>query len=186
MSFMMYQKIDIQNDLSTQLYNHNNAMASPAIVDIQNNIKSMLITLENNPSSDSQNFIDQLSKYVLKDEIYTEDFVKWITDSANKGNSYAMTHLAIIYYNGKGVEKSFLHAHVWLDKSVSKNNIYAMFILSCILKDTTLDSYKSYGNRLLVRSFSLGCESAKKCIQNMLKKYGMTAFTEIMNDIQAH
>ena len=56
--------------------------------------------------------------------------VEWFTKAAERGQTAAMTNLAMCYMSGRGTEKDRGQARYWLDEAASKGNQQAKEMLA--------------------------------------------------------
>jgi hypothetical protein len=65
----------------------------------------------------------------------TNDFLKYLTISANQGNSVAMKFLGTGYFKGALVKQDYDKARFWFEKSAKYRNINSMMYLGIIHRD---------------------------------------------------
>jgi len=156
--------------------------------EIQVRIKNILLALENkNNNPVAELLLDEINEHADKVKIYTPDFIELIKDMAMKGNSYSQDFLGDMYYFGRGVESNKFEAIKWFRISAAKGNTHAMFNLGFMLKTVNKDlsPQRSFGNKLLVESFCLGCKEAKNYLSFKLLTDGIKLYGELITDLQS-
>ena len=79
------------------------------------------------------------------------------TQSAELGFTKAQIHLALLYYEGYGLEKDLTKALFWFDKAAKNGNIWGQFYVEIMRREHQLPDYhtKKLTSRKIDKSINL-------------------------------
>ncbi|MBE6293239.1 MAG: tetratricopeptide repeat protein [Bacteroidales bacterium] len=73
-----------------------------------------------------------------------EEAVKWYLEAAEQGHAKAQYNLGVCYYNGDGVQQSYVKAAKWYRKAAEQGNMYAQYNLGvCYANGEGVEQSKS-------------------------------------------
>ena len=66
--------------------------------------------------------------YDKRSLMHDEDFMNWLKEEANNGNSFAQNNLGFMYEHGLGVHRDFKEAMRWYERAANSGESYAQRI----------------------------------------------------------
>lgn len=141
--------------------------------------RAKLFWLELSAQAEHINAMTRIGMLYFEGKYYSKDLLKarfWFKKAADKNDAYAMYNLAVVYYNGIGIDNADLKKAVeYFKKSAALDFPPALYNLSMLyLVGVGVEKDKLISREMLERASSLGYSKATEKLLSLIETEGGT------------